>query len=404
MDMESMQRFIMHLTNDIIDLKKNKGEDKKPFKPFLKKKTHSTLQIPPTLGINLEDYAMENYCCTHHVNHSERTCPEFINSFTAMLIPPEPPKKENKNDKKEDEEDQREEEGEEPPSHLNLIWDEEEISDDDDDDIMEEACVGNDYNIQSKGAPKSNDSPSTMKTDINKNATEASTSKHTSTDKYNEKEKEKEVIPSKSPISLDLTQKNLGDLKLDYDLVEYLKKMKTNITVFELCKITQLREQLRESLQHIQIPQDVIVGDSKVTPKLKNVKTTKIVKASSVANTSSVENKEKTTAEEKRPNPRVDGALIGRKSRSQTPPFLLTFDIFNQNVHNCLVDSGASSNVMPYSFCKKLNTQPQIWKMNIIQLDQSHVKVLGELKDVLIRISSNSKVHQMIDIIVVDLP
>ena len=30
---------------------------------------------------------------------------------------------------------------------MNLIWDEEEISDDDDDDIMEEACVGNDYNI-----------------------------------------------------------------------------------------------------------------------------------------------------------------------------------------------------------------------------------------------------------------
>ena len=107
--------------------------------------------------------------------------------------------------------------------------------------------------------------------------------------------------------------------------------------------------------------------------------------------------------DEKKPNPRGDGMLIGRKSRSQTPPFLLTFEIFNQNVHNCLVDSRASSNVMPYSICKKLNAELQMSKIKIIQLDKSHVKVFGELKDVLIRLSSNSKVHQTIDIIVIDI-
>ena len=48
MDMESMQRVVKHLTNEIIDLKKNKGEGKKPFKPFMKKKTDSAPQIPPT--------------------------------------------------------------------------------------------------------------------------------------------------------------------------------------------------------------------------------------------------------------------------------------------------------------------------------------------------------------------
>ena len=159
---------------------------------------------------------------------------------------------------------------------------------------------------------------------------------------------------------MDLTQKILGDLKLDYDVVENIKKMKANITIFELCKIIQLMEHLQEYLQHIQGPQDVIAGNSKETPKEKNVKTTKMVKASSVANTYSMENKEKTTEEEKRPNPRADGALIGRKSRSQTPPFLLTFEIFNRNVHNCLVDLGASSNVVPYSICKKFNVEPQV--------------------------------------------
>ena len=36
--------------------------------------------------------------------------------------------------------------------------------DDIDDDIMEEACVVNDYHLRSKGAPKTNDFPSTLKT------------------------------------------------------------------------------------------------------------------------------------------------------------------------------------------------------------------------------------------------
>ena len=41
---------------------------------------------------------------------------------------------------------------------------------------------------------------------------------------------------------MDLNHKILGDLKIDYDVVEELKKMKANITMFELCKITQPRE------------------------------------------------------------------------------------------------------------------------------------------------------------------
>ena len=113
-------------------------------------------------------------------------------------------------------------------------------------------------------------------------------------------------------------------------------------------------------LQHIQGPQDVVVDNLKATQKGKGTKATKRIKASSVANTSNVGNKEKTTMEEDKPNPRVDGALIGRKSRSQTPPFLLTFYIFNQNVHNCLVDLRASSNVMSYFVCKNLNAEPQV--------------------------------------------
>jgi hypothetical protein len=69
-----------------------------------------------------------------------------------------------------------------------------------------------------------------------------------------------------------------------------------------------------------------------------------------------------------------------------------------------MVDSGASSNVMPLSVCQKINAEVQPSDLKIIQLDRTNVKVIGELKNVLIRLSSNPKVHQIIDIIIVDIP
>ena len=76
-EMESMHWMIKQLTSEVINLKKSNGEGKKLPKPFLNKKTNTNTspQIPPTSGINLEDYAMDNLCHAHHANHSEETCP-----------------------------------------------------------------------------------------------------------------------------------------------------------------------------------------------------------------------------------------------------------------------------------------------------------------------------------------
>ena len=171
---------------------------------------------------------MDKFCHAHYANHSEKICLEFMNLFKAMILPWECLDEE-------DGEEEEEEEEEEPPSNLHLIWDDTEL-DDIDDDIMEEACVGNDYNIRSEGAPKINDFPSTLKLE---------SLEHTKDTRSNS-------TTSQPTTSMDLPQMILGDLKLDYSVVEDLKKMNANITMFELCKITQLREQLREVLQHIQ--------------------------------------------------------------------------------------------------------------------------------------------------------
>ena len=53
----------------------------------------------------------------------------------------------------------------------------------------------------------------------------------------------------------------------------------------------------------------------------------------------------------------INASLTGQRSKSTTPPFLITFEIFNRNVHNYMVDSRASSNVMPLKVCEKLNVK-----------------------------------------------
>ena len=62
----------------------------------------------------------------------------------------------------------------------------------------------------------------------------------------------------------------------------------------------------------------------------------------------------------------TDIALIGGRSKSHTPPLLLTFEIFNRNLHNYLVDSGASSNILRRTVCAKLNVQPQKFVVRIV--------------------------------------
>ena len=83
-----------------------------------------------------------------------------MNVFKAMILPREC--------HEEDEEEEEEEEAGEPSSNLHLFWDDTEL-DDIDDDIMEESCVGNDYNIRSRDTPKINDSPSTSKLELLEN-------------------------------------------------------------------------------------------------------------------------------------------------------------------------------------------------------------------------------------------
>ena len=53
--------------------------------------------------------------------------------------------------------------------------------------------------------------------------------------------------------------------------------------------------------------------------------------------------------------PREEDIEPGWEEKADTPPFLLTLEMLNYNVHNYLVDSGSAVNVMPLEVCKNIN-------------------------------------------------
>ena len=120
--------------------------------------------------------------------------------------------------------------------------------------------------------------------------------------------------------------------------------------------------------------------------------------------TTSTHQGENLTPTDPRNKPTVNTFSKDKKGNPFVPLFLLTFEVFNKDLHDCLVDSVASSNVMPLSICKKLNAVPLKRNKHVIQLDRTQVKVMGELKYVMIRITTHTKFVQVIDIIVVYIP
>jgi hypothetical protein len=99
-DMEGLQRVVKQLSNEIIELKKNRGEgtSSRGFFRFLDKRNFPPRQQTPPEGIHIQDYEMDKLCQVHKDNHSEKKCPSFINMFVLFMSGQEnpPPSEETK--------------------------------------------------------------------------------------------------------------------------------------------------------------------------------------------------------------------------------------------------------------------------------------------------------------------
>jgi hypothetical protein len=359
-DIEDLQCMVKKLSNEIIDMKRSAGEGnqgQRPYKPFFKRNPpFKAIEPPPAnLNIDLGNVASDSFCTYHQEKHSERDFPQWVHAMNLMAnqFLDEVSLTEQSSGSAMNIVDQ--EEVDPPEETTMLIWDPDlPMPSDDLFEVQEPPAEVLAVQTRSRGQPVSNDL----------------TTAQTSGGKPMSDHPKAPFVSRRNPINIHTRESP----KLDYNIVEDLKKLKANISVMDMCRIPQQKEFLLQALKSVENP------------------------------TTSTDQGENPSLSDLRNKPTVNACSEDKKGNPFVPPFLLTFEVFNRNLHNCLVDSGASSNVMPLSICKKLNAVPLKSDKHVIQLDRTQVKVMGELKDVMIRMATHPKFVQVIDIIVVDIP
>lgn len=109
-------------------------------------------------------------------------------------------------------------------------------------------------------------------------------------------------------------------------------------------------------------------------------------------------------AKDKNIVPIADTQVAFSKGKLESPPFLLTFKIFGKNLHNFLVDFGASTSMMSLSICQTLGLTPTNYLKRLTQLDKIEVNIVGELTNIHMQLASDPRIQYYIGIQVVEIP
>jgi hypothetical protein len=86
------------------------------------------------------------------------------------------------------------------------------------------------------------------------------------------------------------------------------------------------------------------------------------------------------------------------------PPFYISLNIHEKTLHNCLLDSGASHNLMPKAVMDELGLEITKPYHDLFSFDSRKVKCLGMIKDLAMTLTQASMKTMVMDIVVADIP
>lgn len=87
---------------------------------------------------------------------------------------------------------------------------------------------------------------------------------------------------------------------------------------------------------------------------------------------------------------------------SQIDPFYVTLLVNNRLIKNCMIDSGAAANVMPYGVMKELGLSVHTSYGMCYAMDNREVIFVGTMRDVEVKIATFPKATYKMDVIVID--
>ena len=85
------------------------------------------------------------------------------------------------------------------------------------------------------------------------------------------------------------------------------------------------------------------------------------------------------------------------------PPFYITFSIHDHLLHNCLLDSGASHNIMPKAVMEAFGMSVTKPYHDLYVFDSRAVKCIGLIKDLVVNLTQVPMKSVLMDIVVVDI-
>ena len=85
------------------------------------------------------------------------------------------------------------------------------------------------------------------------------------------------------------------------------------------------------------------------------------------------------------------------------PPFYISLNIHDKILHNCLLDSGASHNLMPKDVMDELGLSITKPYHDLFSFDSRKVKCLGLIKDLIVNLSHLPSKRIVMDIVVADI-
>jgi hypothetical protein len=95
---------------------------------------------------------------------------------------------------------------------------------------------------------------------------------------------------------------------------------------------------------------------------------------------------------------------MGNLPDSEVPPFYLSLRVHDFILHNAMLDSRASHNLMPKAIMDKLGLDITRSYHDLYSFDSGRVKCLGLIKDLVVSLDQIPQKNVLMDVVVADIP
>jgi hypothetical protein len=106
---------------------------------------------------------------------------------------------------------------------------------------------------------------------------------------------------------------------------------------------------------------------------------------------------------EKEDSPIMLNTMYLDRPRDKNPPFYLSLGMNGLHLNNCMLDSGASANVISLKVMKQLGLKTTRPYGNVCGIDSRRVEVLGVCEDVEVFLIDFPHISVLMDILVIDV-